>query len=245
MGRLRAFAFATLLAMAGSEVRQAFAAKADTPPAGGSAVESLQVQSTRLLALSKLQHAAEREVQLALVGQAGGSRPETKRYAAELESDFRAMSDRIGKVAATMQIEPERLRRLFAGENTAALRRESEDLDRLGKLRGDAFDQQFWIVVTHQQMAAADMLGTLAGTDPSTDSLVAEMALRLERASGNAVVAAKAVTASAGRVVPASSPPPAAQKPAPSPAPPAEEPADEPAPSEGPPAADTPAPAKR
>jgi hypothetical protein len=206
----------------------------------------LQAQSARLLRLSKLQHAAEREVQLALLAETGASSPETRRYAADLGADFRRLSERIGKVAASMQISDERLRRLFAGENTASLRREADDLDRLARQRGEAFDRQFWIIVTHEQMAASDMLGGMAGDDPRIDPLVADMALVLDRATGNAVVASRAVTTTAGRIVPASAPvalpppAPATEKAAP---PPAEEPAEseEPAPPEGPPAADKPA----
>jgi len=248
MRKLRACACAAVLAAAGSQVGVASTAQAQgaaaVAPAQGNPVESLQVQGARLLRLSKLQHAAEREVQLALVAEAGASRPETKRYAAELGTDFRVMSDRIGTVAKTMGIESDRLRRLFAGENTASLRREADDLELLGKQRGEAFDRQFWITVTHEQMAASDMLGALAGKDPRIDPLVAEMALMLERSSGHAVVAAKAVTTTTGRIVPASAP---ALVPAPadkvSTPPPAEEPAEteESTPSEGPPAADTPA----
>ena len=143
-----------------------------------------------------------------------------------------------------MQISDERLRKVFAGENTASLRREAEDLDRLGKQRGEAFDRQFWIIVTHEQMAASDMLGGMAGDDPRIDPLVADMALLLDRATSNAVVAAKAVTTTKGRIVPASASPAVAPlAPAPpvdkvSPPPPAEEATetDEAAPAEGPPA---------
>jgi Domain of unknown function (DUF4142) len=255
MRLLRACAYAaTLLAAAGSQVGLASAAPAAqgaaaTAPARGNAVESLQAQAARLLRLSKLQHAAEREVQLALVAETGASRAETRRYAADLGADFRRLTARIAKVAESMQIDDERLRRLFAGENTAALRREAVDLDSLAKQRGEAFDRQFWIIVTHEQMAASDMLGGMAGDDPRIDPLVADMALLLERATGNAVVAAKAVTSTTGRIVPASAPspvmppPPAAIENASPPAP-ADEATetDEAAPAEGPPpAADTPA----
>ena len=254
MRRLRAWVLAAVIAAAGSQVGLGSAARAQgaaaaRPGAQGNAVEALQAQSARLLRLSKLQHAAEREVQLALLAETGASQPETRRYATDLGADFRRLSERIGKVAATMQISDERLRRLFAGENTASLRREADDLDRLGKQRGEAFDRQFWIIVTHEQMAASDMLGGMAGDDPRIDPLVADMALLLDRATGKAVVASRAVTTTAGRIVPASAPAPVAlPPPAPatekaSPPPPAEEPAEteEPAPSEGPPAADKPA----
>ena len=253
MRRLRACVFAAVVAATGSQVGLGSAARAQgaaaaPPGAKGNAVEALQAQSARLLRLSKLQHAAEREVQLALLAETGATRPETRRYAADLGADFRRLSERIGKVAETMQINDERLRRLFAGENTASLRREADDLDRLGKQRGEAFDRQFWIIVTHEQMAASDMLGGMAGDDPRIDPLVADMALVLDRATGNAVVASRALTTTAGRIVPASAPAPVALPPAPatekaSPPPPAEEPAEteEPAPSEGPPATDKPA----
>ena len=249
MRKLRACACAAVLAAAGSQVGVASAAQAQggaaAAPAQGNAVESLQVQGARLLRLSKLQHSAEREVQLALVAEAGASRPETKRYAADLGTEFRVMSARIGTAAKTMGIDSDRLRRLFAGENTASLRREADDLELLGKQRGEAFDRQFWITVTHEQMAASDMLGALAGKDPRIDPLVAEMALMLERSSGHAVVAAKAVTTTTGRIVPASAPAlvPAPADKASTPPPPAEEPAEteESTPSEGPPAADSPA----
>jgi hypothetical protein len=254
MRLLRACAHAAaLLAAAGSQVGLASAAPAAqgavaTAPARGNAVESLQAQGARLLRLSKLQHAAEREVQLALVAETGASSPETKRYAADLGADFRRLTARIAKVAASMGIDDERLRKVFAGENTASLRREAEDLDNLGKQRGEGFDRQFWIIVTHEQMAASDMLGGMAGDDPRIDPLVADMALLLDRATTNAVVAAKAVTSTTGRIVPASASP-AAAPPAPIPVnkaglpPPAGEATetDEAAPAEGPPAADTPA----
>ena len=251
MRLLRACAYAALLAAAGSQVGLASAAPAAqgaaaTPPAQGNAVESLQAQGARLLRLSKLQHAAEREVQLALVAETGASSPETKRYAADLGADFRRLTERIGEFAESMKIDDDRLRRLFAGENTAALRREAEDLDSLAKQRGEAFDRQFWIIVTHEQMAASDMLGAMAGDDPRIDPLVADMALLLERATGNAIVAAKAVTSTKGRIVPASATPlaapPASVDKASSP-PPANEATetDEAVPVEGPPATDTPA----
>ena len=254
MRLLRACAYAAaLLAAAGSQVGLASAAPAArgaaaTAPAQGNAVESLQAQGARLLRLSKLQHAAEREVQLALVAETGASGPETKRYAADLGADFRRLTERIAKVAESMGISDERLRKVFAGENTASLRREALDLDSLGKQRGEAFDRQFWIIVTHEQMAASDMLGVMAGDDPRIDPLVADMALLLDRATTNAVVAAKAVTSTKGRIVPASASPVVAP-PAPAPVNKASPPApadeatetDEAAPAEGPPAADTPA----
>ena len=239
MRELRACACAAVLAAAGSQVGLASAAPpqgaAAPPTSQGNAVESLQVQSARLLRLSKLQHAAEREVQLARVAESGASREETKRYAADLGADFRRLTERIARVAESMQIDDQRLRKVFAGENTASLRRESEDLDRLANQRGEAFDRQFWLIVTHEQMAASDMLGAMAVDDPRIDPLVADMALLLERATSNAVVAAQAVTTTTGRIVPAASsvPPPAPAENA-SPLRPAEEPA------EGPPAAATP-----
>jgi len=253
MRLLRACVYGALLAAAGSQVGLASAAPAargasTSARPQGNAVESLQAQGARLLRLSKLQHAAEREVQLALVAETGAGSPETKRYAADLGADFRRLTGRIGKVAQSMQIDEERLRKLFAGENTASLRRDAVDLDSLAKQRGEAFDRQFWIIVTHEQMAASDMLAGMAGDDPSIDPLVADMALLLERATSNAVVAAQAVTSTRGRIVPASvSPAVAPAAPAPvekaSPPPPTDEATetDEAVPAEGPPAADIPA----
>jgi len=108
-------------------------------------------------------------------------------------ADFQALDDRIVVMAAAVGVDPARLEPIYAGENTAALAREAEDLTRLGVERGDAFDKMFWVIVAHDQLAASDMLLPAAGGDRGLEPIVADLAGQLEASSRLALAAAQPV----------------------------------------------------
>src|SRR5215831_4686766 len=132
-----------------------------------------------VIRLSRLHHAAEREVQLGRLAQLSAHRPETRAYGARLVTDFQALAGRVNAMAAQLGIDPVMLGPTYAGENTAALAREAADLTRLGAARGDELDRQFWVVVAQDQLAATDMLLPVAGSDPRLQPLVADVAGQL------------------------------------------------------------------
>jgi hypothetical protein len=106
------------------------------PPTTTSAAPAATTRPTAsnatVVRLSRLHHVAEREIQLGRLAQIGANRPETRAYGAELVKDFRALDERVLLQARDLGVEPARLGTVYAGENTAALRREADDLTKLG-----------------------------------------------------------------------------------------------------------------
>jgi hypothetical protein len=147
--------------------------------------------------LSQMHHAAEREVQLGEMAEAGGASASTRRYGAELTGDFRELDQRIVAAAASVGIEPGRLSAVEAGENVVALKKEADDLGRLANERGAPFDRDFWVTVAEGQAAAQDMLATTVTREPALIGLVAEMSQLYDRSSKRALAAASQTTAPA------------------------------------------------
>ena len=146
-----------------------------------------------MVRLSRLHHVADRQVQLGRLAAVAASRPETRTYGARLATDFQALDQRINVMALDLGIDPARLGPMYAGENTASLRRQSEDLTRLASESGDAFDRRFWVIVAQDQLAASDMLLPVAGADPSLEPLVADVSRQLATSSRQALAAAEPV----------------------------------------------------
>lgn len=165
---------------------------------GGAAVPADSARESpdarRLLGIfGRLHHAAEREVELGDLAEAGGARPETRRYGATLAGDFRAFDQRLLVAAAASGITPAQLDVAFHGENVPALERESDDLSHLANERGDRFDRDYWLAVSQEQSAAADMLVALAALPAAPLPLITEMSGLYGRASRGAIVAAQSV----------------------------------------------------
>lgn len=140
--------------------------------------------------LSRMHHAAEREVQLGELAEAGGASAPTRRYGAELTADFRELDQRIVAAAASVGIDSARLSAVEAGENVVALKKESDDLGRLANERGAPFDRDFWVTVAEGQAATQDMLAATATREPALLGLVADMSQLYERSSKRALAAA-------------------------------------------------------
>src|SRR5947208_18318 len=98
---------------------------------GGMIVPAPATSSATVVRLSRLHHVAAREVELGRWAQLSASRPETRAYGARLVTDFQAFDERITARAEELGVPPARLAPVYAGENTAALAREAQDLDRL------------------------------------------------------------------------------------------------------------------
>jgi hypothetical protein len=146
-------------------------------------------QSRAVVPLSLLHHVAQREIELGLLAQVAAVRPETMRFATELETDFRLLDRRILAIAEALGIGENRLRQAYADQNTATLERQADDLDRLSMLRGEAFDRQFWVTVDRDQLAASDLLASAAGAVSSLDPLVDETVRLLNRSIRRAAAA--------------------------------------------------------
>ncbi len=168
---------------------------------GGVIVPAPKASSATVVRLSRLHHAAAREVELGRLAQLSASRGETRAYGARLVTDFQALDERKTAAAEELSVPPARLATIDAGENTAALAREAQDLDRLAAARGDAFDRQFWVVVAQDQLAAADMVAA-ARSDHQLQAIVAALGRQLAMASDRALIAARPVTAPSREAVP-------------------------------------------
>lgn len=155
------------------------AAATAKPPATPAATQ--QAQSRAVVPLSILHHVAQREMDLGLLAQVAAVRPETMRFATEVETDFRAFDRRILTIAEARGIGENRLRQAYADQNTDELARQADNLDRLSMLRGEDFDRQFWVTVDRDQLAASDLLASASGTVPSLDPLVADAVRLLDR----------------------------------------------------------------
>ena len=212
MGRLRGLFWATALVLGGivtglvaSQATDASAASG--PRASAAARLSPDAQQARMLAvLSRLHHAAQREVQLGDLAEAGGAHPETRRYGAQLAADFRTFQQRVLVAAAQYGITPEQLDETLRGENVPALERESDDLSRLANERGDRFDRDYWVAVSEEQSAAGDMLVSLASLPGAPTELMADMSRLYERSSRRAVVAAEATIHTGPMLTPGAAP---------------------------------------
>jgi Domain of unknown function (DUF4142) len=148
-----------------------------------------QAQSRAVVPLSLLHHVAQRELELGLLAQVAAVRPETMRFANELETDFRLLDRRILAIAEALGIGENRLRQAYADQNTVALERDADDLDRLSMLRGEDFDRRFWVTVERDQLAASALLASAAGTVSSLDPLVADTVRLLDRSIRRAAAA--------------------------------------------------------
>jgi hypothetical protein len=194
MGRLDRMAFGcvALLAMMGgaAPVAAGEVPQADTP----SARVALRQPPARVVAtLSRLHHVAKRELELGLLAQIAAVRPETRAFAAELETSFRALDRRVVALAETFGIAENRLRLAYAVDNADTLRRQAVALDRLSVARGADFDRQFWVTIAQVHLTASDLLGPAfgaAGVERRVDSLVVEMVLLIDHSSRRAVTAA-------------------------------------------------------
>jgi len=103
------------------------------------------------------------------------------RFAAELEADFRLLDRRILAIAEALGIGENRLRQVYADQNTVALERQAADLDSLSMLCGETFDRRFWVTVNRDQLAASELLASAGGTVPSLDPLVDDTVRLLDR----------------------------------------------------------------
>jgi uncharacterized protein DUF4142 len=151
-------------------------------------------QSRAVVPLSVLHHVASREIALGLLAQVAAVRPETMRFATELETDFSLLDRRVLAIAEALGIGENRLRQAYADQNTVTLEGQAEELRRLSKLRGEDFDRQFWVTVARDQLAASDLLASVAGTVSSLDPLVDETVRLLNRSIKNATAAQAAST---------------------------------------------------
>jgi predicted outer membrane protein len=145
-----------------------------------------------------MHHVARREMDLGLLAQVAAVRPETKRFATEMEADFRQLDGRIVAAAEALGIGENRLWRAYADQNTVMLERQADDLDRLSMLHGEEFDRQFWVTVDRDQLAASDLLASAAGTVPSLDPLVADADHLLDRAIRKSAAAQRAAARQTG-----------------------------------------------
>ncbi len=93
--------------------------------------------------LSRLHHAAEREVQLGDLAEASGSSPATRAYGTQLAADFRKVDQRIVATAASAGIDEAKLSAVAAGENVVALKKEADDLRPTGRRAGHRLRSRF------------------------------------------------------------------------------------------------------
>jgi hypothetical protein len=172
-----------------SGVGTGIAAARAAEPGGQAAPWGAQVTAP-VAVLARLHHAAQREVQLGELAEAGGSAAGSRRYGAELATDFRALDQRIVSTAASAGIDAARLSTVEAGENVVALKKESDDLSRLANVRGGSFDRDFWVTVAEAQSADQDMLAATVVREPTLLGLVSDMSKLYDRSSKRALAAA-------------------------------------------------------
>jgi len=198
MRRLGRLGTAVLFAASGVGVGIAAAQAADP---GGKARQQAPFgaeASAPVALMSRLHHAAEREVELGELGEAGGSAAANRRYGAELAADFRELDQRIVATAASVGVDDARLSAVEAGENVVALKKESDDFERLANERGAPFDRDFWVTVAEAQSAESDMLSSTAAREPALLGLVSEMSQLYDRSSRRALAAASMSQSPAG-----------------------------------------------
>jgi hypothetical protein len=203
MGRYRAIVLATVLvsigvgfAVARAQVSSSGATGA-SPDAGLAAAASASAPWTddvprATVLLSRLHHAAAREVLLGDLAEARATHPETRRYGADLATQFRAYDQRLVAFAARVGIDSSRLAQIYTGENVAALRRESDDVTHFANSAGEQFDRGFWVAVAQEQAAANDMLPAVTQGGPDLTRLAAELGQLLDKSSLRALYIARA-----------------------------------------------------
>jgi len=167
------------------------AARAADPGDQAREAAPLGAQASAPVALfSRLHHAAQREVQLGDLAEAGGASAASRRYGAQLSADFRAFDQKIVATAASVGIDQARLSAVHAGENVVALKKDSDNFARLANERGASFDRDFWVTVAQAQSAESDMLTTTAAREPALLGLVSDMSQLYDQSSRRALVAA-------------------------------------------------------
>jgi hypothetical protein len=210
MRRLKEIASAALLVL-GTTGAGTGIARAEDPAKGQRAAEApygAEIAGPTAL-LSRLHHAAEREIQLGELAESGGANRDTRSYGAELAATFRAYDQRVIAFATQSAIDETQLDRVFAGENVVAMRRQVDNLGRLANERGERFDRDLWVAVAEEQSATLDVLPTTMAHEPVLSALVADLGRLLERSSGQALAAAKATEGTAQSTT---TPPPAAPR---------------------------------
>jgi hypothetical protein len=190
MRRLGRLGTAVLFTAAGVGVGVAGARGADTATEARQAAPWGGEVITPVAVLSRMHHAAEREVQLGELAEAGGATAPTRRYGAELSADFRELDQRIVATAASQGIDSSHLSAVAAGENVVALKKEADDFGRLANERGAPFDRDFWVTVAEGQAASQDMLTATVTREPALVGLVADMSKLYDRSSKRALAAA-------------------------------------------------------
>jgi hypothetical protein len=158
-----------------------------------------QAQSRAVVPLGVLHHVAQREIELGLLAQVTAVRPETMRFATELETDFRVLDRRILAIGEALGIGEHRLRQAYADQNSAALERQADDLGRLSMLGGEEFDREFWVTVDRDQLAASDLLASAAGTVSSLDPLIGDTVRLVDRSIRRSAAAQSGSNAPAAR----------------------------------------------
>jgi hypothetical protein len=151
--------------------------------------------------LSRLHHAAQREVELGDLAASGGASADLRSYGSGLASRFRAFDRRVVALGERRGVAASALTQTYAGENTDSLRREADDLARLGAVHGADFDRAFWVALAQEQSAAADLAATssTSANDGAVRALAAELAMELDAASREAVAAARPATPPAAK----------------------------------------------
>jgi hypothetical protein len=193
-----------VLAGVGFGLAVAHAADSDATPWGAQA-------TTPVVLLSRLHHAAARQVQLGDLAEAAAAFPQSRRYGAELAADFRAVDRRVITLANGLGIGEQQLSSVLAGENVPALKRESDDFSRLANERGAPFDRDFWVTVAQAQSADSDMLTATVTREPALIDLVRDMSGLYDRSSRKALDAAMSTVAperSSGQTKPSQTPEP-------------------------------------
>ena len=186
MGRFdRMFCACAAFVLIGASAPAAVAKPPPTPAA----------QARAVVPLGLLHHVAQRQIALGLLAQVAAVRPQTVKFAIEVETDFRLLDRRILTIAEALGIGENRLQQAYADQNTAALDGEADDLRRLSLLRGEEFDRQFWVTVARDHLAASDLLASAAGTVSSLDPLVDETVRLIDRSIRNAAAAQAASNA--------------------------------------------------
>jgi hypothetical protein len=150
--------------------------------------------------LAQLHHAARREVDLGELAIIHGATPEVKQYGGDLAARFRAFDRRVAVAAAARGVDEDALVALMANADVVGLRREADNMARLGAASGADFDRAFWLAVADEQSADADLTAAMStAADPMVRELAVALAPELEHASRAALGAARVETPPASR----------------------------------------------
>jgi hypothetical protein len=143
--------------------------------------------------LARLHHAARREVDLGELAIIHGATPAVKQYGGGLAGRFRVFDQRVVDAARARGVDEDALVALLANADVVELRREADNMARLGAASGADFDRAFWLAVADEQSADADTAAEMsAASDPAVRELGAALAPELEHASRDALAAARA-----------------------------------------------------